>query len=111
MSDVKMKNIDFKKILNLENLVEYQESQVVSRTLLQNKGASMTLFAFDKGEAIATHTSGGDALVFLLDGKADITIGDDKFELTKGETIVMPSGIAHSLDAVEKFKMLLIVGM
>lgn len=111
MSDVKMKNIDFKKILNLENLVEYQEYQVVSRTLLQNKGASMTLFAFDKGEAIATHTSGGDALVYLLDGRADVTIGDDKFELTKGETIVMPSGIAHSLDAVEKFKMLLIVGM
>jgi quercetin dioxygenase-like cupin family protein len=79
--------------------------------LLQNKGVSMTLFAFDKGEAIATHTSGGDALVYLLDGRADVTIGDDKFELTKGETIVMPSGIPHSLDAVEKFKMLLIVGM
>lgn len=76
------------------------------------KNSSCTsLFAVDKGEAIATHTSGGDALVYLLDGKADITIGDDKFELTKGETIVMPSGIAHSLDAVENFKMLLIVGM
>lgn len=62
MSDVKIKNIDFNKVLELEQLVEYQDSQVVSRTLLQNEKASMTLFAFAQGEAIATHTSGGDAI-------------------------------------------------
>lgn len=104
-----IKNIDFKKALLLESLVEYQTGQVVSRTLAQGKPVSLTLFAFDKGEEISSHSSSGDALVYILDGKAEITIGDEKFQLTKGETIVMPAGIPHALFAVEKFKMFLVV--
>lgn len=104
-----IKNIDFKKAVLLESLVEYQTGQVVSRTLAQGKPVSLTLFAFDKGEEISSHSSSGDALVFILDGKAEITIGDEKFQLTKGETIVMPAGIPHALFAVEKFKMFLVV--
>jgi len=93
----------------MESLVEYQQGQVVSRTLAQGKPLSLTLFAFDKGEEISSHASGGDALVYILDGKAEITIGDEVFNLSKGETIVMPAGIQHALMAEEKFKMLLIV--
>lgn len=104
-----IKNIDFKKAVLLESLVEYQTGQVVSRTLAQGKPVSLTLFAFDKGEEISSHSSSGDALVFILDGKAEITIGDEKFQLIKGETIVMPAGIPHALFAVEKFKMFLVV--
>lgn len=104
-----IKNIDFKKALLLESLVEYQTGQVVSRTLAQGKPVSLTLFAFDKGEEISSHSSSGDALVYILDGKAEITIGDEKFQLTKGETIVMPAGIPHALFAMEKFKMFLVV--
>lgn len=104
-----IKNIDFKKAVLLESLVEYQTGQVVSRTLAQGKPVSLTLFAFDKGEEISSHSSSGDALVYILDGKAEITIGDEKFQLTKGETIVMPAGIPHALFALEKFKMFLVV--
>lgn len=109
MKDHLIKNIDFCKVLNMEALVEYQEGQVVSRTLSQGKHLSLTLFAFDQGEEISTHSSGGDAIVYMLDGKSEITVGSEIFNVTKGETIVMPSGIPHGLRALEKFKMLLIV--
>ena len=104
-----IKNIDFQKAILLENLVEYQTGQVVSRTLAQGKTLSLTLFAFDKGEEISTHSSAGDALVYLMDGEAEITIGGEKFQLKKGETVVMPAGIPHALLAVERFKMFLVV--
>ncbi len=104
-----IKNIDFQKALSLETLVEYQTGQVVSRTLAQGKSLSLTVFAFDKGEEISSHSSTGDALVYLVDGEAQITIGTEKFQLKKGETIVMPAGIPHALLAVERFKMFLVV--
>jgi quercetin dioxygenase-like cupin family protein len=95
--------------LEIASLVEYQKGQVVSRTLAQGKPVSITLFAFDEGEEISSHSSSGDALVYLLDGQAEITVGGEKFNLKKGETIVMPAGIPHALNAVKQFKMLLIV--
>lgn len=104
-----IKNIDFQKALPLETLVEYQTGQVVSRTLAQGKPLSLTLFAFDKGEEISSHSSSGDAMVYILDGQAEITIGGEKFQLKKGETIVMPAGIPHALLAAERFKMFLVV--
>jgi len=107
--DKLIKNIEFSKVLNMEDLVSYQEGQVVSRTLAQGKNMSLTLFAFDKGEEISSHTSHGDAMVYILDGKAEITVGDGVFHLKKGETIVMTKGIPHALLAKERFKMLLIV--
>ena len=104
-----IKNIDFTKVIEMESLVDYQEGRVVSRTLAQSKPLSITLFAFDKGEEISSHSSGGDAMVYLLDGEAEITIGEEKFNVKKGETIVMPSGVPHALLATEKFKMFLVV--
>lgn len=105
----RMKNIEFSKALDMASLVSYQEGQIVSRTLTQGKNLNITLFSFDKGEEISSHASKGDAMVYLLDGKAEITIGEDVFEVKKGETIVMPAGIPHALLAKEKFKMLLVV--
>ncbi|TCK90516.1 cupin domain [Natranaerovirga hydrolytica] len=109
MAEHLIKNIDFSKVENMEDLVTYQEGQVVSRTLSQGKSSSLTLFAFDKGEEISSHSSSGDALVYILDGTSKITIGDEEFEVSKGETIVMPAGIPHALEATEQFKMVLIV--
>jgi quercetin dioxygenase-like cupin family protein len=109
MTQHPIKNIDFSKVLEMEALVEYTEGQVVSRTLAQGKSVSITLFAFAEGEEISSHSSGGDAMVYLLDGEAEITIGEEKFSLKKGETIVMPAGVPHALLAVKKFKMLLVV--
>ncbi len=104
-----IKNIEFSKVLEMESLVDYQEGRVVSRTLAQGRPLSVTLFAFDKGEEISSHSAGGDALVYILDGSAEVTIDGQKYIVGKGETIVMPANIPHGLEAVERFKMLLIV--
>jgi quercetin dioxygenase-like cupin family protein len=81
-----LKNIDYETALSFESLVEYQTGQVVSRTLAQGKSVSLTLFAFDKDEEISSHASTGDALVYILDGEAEITIGENKHQLRKGES-------------------------
>lgn len=104
-----LKNIDFQTVLPLETLVEYKPGQVVSRTLAQGKTVSLTLFAFAAGEEISSHSSSGDAMVYMLDGAAEVTIGTEKYQLKKGEMIVMPAGIPHALLAVEQFKMFLVV--
>lgn len=104
-----IKNIEFSTPLAMETLVMYQEGQVVSRTLAQNKHMNMTLFAFDKNEEISSHASSGDAMVYILDGESEVTIGEDLFTVKAGETIVMPAGIPHALLAKERFKMMLIV--
>ncbi|AJA48792.1 hypothetical protein, contains double-stranded beta-helix domain [Clostridium pasteurianum DSM 525 = ATCC 6013] len=104
-----IKNIEFSKIVNLKELVSYQESQVISRTIAQTPNANITLFSLDKNEGISSHVTPGDAMVQILDGEAEITIGDNIFTVKEGETIVMPSNIPHGLEARKKFKMLLTV--
>lgn len=103
------KNIDKKKILALKDLVEYQEGQVVSKTLVQNELVSVTVFSFDKGEEISTHASSGDAMVTVLEGKGKFTISGEEFVLETGQTIVMPKDEPHSVYVEDKFKMLLVV--
>ena len=104
-----MKNIDKAQVLTLKEQVSYQKGQVVSRTLAQNSAVSVTLFAFDKGEEISTHESGGDAMVVCLDGVGRITIDGKNYELHEGESIVMPARHPHAVYGQEQFKMLLVV--
>ena len=105
----RVKNIEFSKVLSLEGLVDYQDGQVVSRTLSQGKNLSITLFAFDKGEEISSHASSADAMVYVMDGESEITIGTEQYQVKKGETIVMPANVPHALYARERFKMQLVV--
>ncbi len=104
-----IKNIEFSTALEMANLVEYQDGRVVSLTLVQNDALTLTLFAFAKGEAVSTHSAPGDAMVYILDGEAAITVGENTFTASKGQTLVMPSNIPHGLDATEKFKMMLLL--
>ena len=104
-----IKNIDKAKVLKLKNEVSYQPGQVVSKTLAQNSAVSVTLFAFDKGEEISTHESGGDAFVTCLDGVGKLTIDGVGYELHEGESIVMPARHPHAVFGQEQFKMLLVV--
>jgi quercetin dioxygenase-like cupin family protein len=104
-----IKNIEISKALNLANLVDYQPGKVVSLTFAQNEALSLTLFAFAQGEAISTHSAPGDAMVYILDGETEITIGDQKIIAHKGEVVVMPANIPHGLEASKNFKMLLTV--
>ncbi len=103
------KNIEKAAVLHLKNLVDYQPGQVVSKTLVQNDLVSMTLFSFDKGEEISTHTAGGDAMVTVLEGTGRFTVGQDVFVLSEGDTLIMPKGIPHAVFGEERFKMQLIV--
>jgi len=97
------------KSLDLESLVTYQAHSVVSKQILSKKTGSLTLFAFAKGEGLSEHTAPYDASVLILDGKATIVIGGKPHKLEKGEMIIMPAGIPHSLKAAHPFKMLLIM--
>ncbi len=103
------KNIEKQHPLSLKDLVEYQDGQVVSKTLVQNDKVSMTIFSFDKGEEISSHSAGGDAMVTVLDGKGRFTVGGEVFVLSEGETLIMPKGIPHAVFGEERFKMQLIV--
>jgi quercetin dioxygenase-like cupin family protein len=103
------KNIDKQTKLTLKDLVEYQEGQVVSKTLVQNDYVSMTIFSFDKGEEISTHAAGGDAMVTVLEGKGRFTVGDEVFYVEEGETLIMPKDIPHAVYGEERFKMQLTV--
>lgn len=107
--DKLIKNIEQSTVISLSDQVEYLPGQVVSKTLAQNLYHSLTLFAFDKGEEISTHDSEGDAMVLVLDGEGQITIDNENFVLKKGDSIVMPATVSHSVLAKERFKMLLIV--
>lgn len=95
--------------LNMSGLVDYQEGSVVSRTLIDKKTGTVTLFAFDKGQALNEHTAPFDALVNIIDGEAEIIISGNEHRVKKGEMIIMPAGEPHALKAVEKFKMVLVM--
>ena len=103
------KNIDKEKKLCLADLVDYCDGQVVSKTLVQNSYVSMTIFSFDKGEEISSHSAGGDAMVTVLDGTGKFTVGGKEYILNKGETLIMSKGIPHTVFGIERFKMQLIV--
>ncbi len=104
-----MKNIPFSEALALVDLVEYSAGKVVSRTLAQTGNLSLTLFAFDQGEGLSTHSASGDALVQILDGEALLTIGGKEVVAKAGEAVVMPMDVPHSVHASKQFKMLLTV--
>ncbi len=103
------KNIAKQEKLQLKDLVEYQEGQVVSKTLVQNDSVSMTVFSFDKGEEISTHAAGGDAMATVLEGTGRFTVGGEVFLLSAGDTLVMPKDIPHAVYGEEQFKMQLVV--
>lgn len=104
-----IKNIEFSKAMDLAGLVDYQQGKVISLTLVQNERISLTLFAFSQGEGISTHSAPGDAMVYIIDGEAEITIGDQVVTAGKGQVVVMPANIAHGLEARQNFKMMLTV--
>jgi quercetin dioxygenase-like cupin family protein len=97
------------EVKNLIDLLQYQDSSIVSRVLLKNKGGTVTLFAFDVGEGLSEHTAPFDALVVVTDGEADIEIAGEGFKVRQGETITLPANRPHAVRAATRFKMLLIM--
>ncbi|MDD5195619.1 MAG: cupin domain-containing protein [Candidatus Omnitrophica bacterium] len=97
------------KRINLNKLIGYQKNSVVSQEIIAKSTGTVTLFSFDKGQGLSEHTAPFDAIVYILEGKAKIKLCGKVFHLTAGEMLIMPRGSAHSLKAVEKYKMLLIM--
>lgn len=93
----------------LADMVEYQTGSVVSRTLIDKRAGTVTLFSFDAGQGLSEHTAPFDALVYLMDGEADVTISGKPFHLRTGDTITMPANEPHALKAVKRFKMMLVM--
>lgn len=113
-------SIDFKEDLMIDHLpkaaifslvdaVEYEEGKIISKTLVKNERGTVTLMSFDGAQELSTHAAPGDALLVALDGTLDLTIGDERFDIKAGDSIVMPGKIPHGLVIKDKFKMLLIV--
>jgi len=101
--------IDKKKALNLAKIIEYQEGSVVSKELLKSNSDNITLFAFDEGQGLSEHSAPFDAFVYIVDGEAEVTISGNVHLLRTGEIIIMPADEPHSLKAIKRFKMLLVM--
>jgi quercetin dioxygenase-like cupin family protein len=104
---MEQKEFDKAKIFRFDNEIDYSDGAIVSKNVLKRGTGNISLFAFDKGEGLSEHTAPFDAMVQIVDGKAEIRIAGDKYILEKGDTIIMPANIPHALKAVEKYKMVL----
>ena len=97
------------QVLKAADLVDYQEGSVVSRTVMEKGTGTLTLFAFGEGQGLSEHTAPFDALVYILDGEAEITISGKTLRLSKEEMVIMPADEPHALKAIKKFKMMLVM--
>ena len=93
----------------LSALIDYQDDSVVSKTIIDKQAGTITLFAFDKGQGLSKHQASYDATVLIVEGQAIITIGDKEHRVSAGQIIIMPANVPHSVNARERFKMLLIM--
>jgi quercetin dioxygenase-like cupin family protein len=93
--------------LRLIDLADYQEGSVVSRTIIDKKAGTVTFFAFDQGQGLSEHMAPFDALVYLLEGEAEIVISGKPIRLKQGEMVIMPANQPHALKAIKSFKMIL----
>lgn len=95
------------QIMNFKDKVDYSVEGIVSKRVIQKEKGNVSLFAFDKGQKLSEHSAPFDAMVQVIEGKAEILINRVPFELTSGQSIIMPANIPHAVNAMEKFKMLL----
>lgn len=102
-----MSEVEKSKAFSLGGSVDYASNAVVSKAILKKPNGNITLFSFDKGEGLSEHTTPFDALVEILDGSAEITIGGVPNSINAGQSIILPANIPHALKATERFKMVL----
>ncbi|NLE67862.1 MAG: cupin domain-containing protein [Lentisphaerae bacterium] len=95
------------KAISLKDCVDYARAAVVSKTLIDKPAGTLTLFAFDAGQGLSEHTAPYDAVVQILDGEAELTIGGRSIRAREGDLVIMPAGVPHALCAGQRFKMLL----
>ncbi len=104
-----MLKINAAEVYQFSEMVAYQAGSIVSREIIQKQSGTITVFAFDAGQGLSEHKAPFDALVYILDGKAEIIIDGQSFTVAKNEIIVLPTDVIHELRAKEKFKMALVM--
>src|SRR5664280_231089 len=97
------------KVFGFSESVDYSDGGIISKTVLKKETGNISLFSFDKGEALSEHTAPFDAMITVVDGKGEVVIGGKSFILASGQSIIMPANITHAVNAVEKFKMVLTI--
>ena len=97
------------RAMGMAEMVAYQEGSVVSRTLIDKPAGTVTLFSFDAGQGLSEHTAPFDAMVSIVDGEAEVSIGGQPHAVRAGEVIIMPANVPHALRAHQRFKMLLVL--
>lgn len=95
------------KVLNLKDLIGYQEGTIASRMIISKKAGSITLFSFDEDEGLSEHTAPFDAVVTILDGECEVWVDGVTSQMKEGETIIFPANVPHALSAITRFKMML----
>ncbi len=96
-------------VMTLKELVSYQDGSVVSREIIRKSTGTVTLFAFDEGQGLSEHKAPFDALIYIVDGEAEVTISGKSNHLKTGETVILPANQLHALKALHRFKMLLVM--
>lgn len=104
-----MLKVDSSEVYKFAEMTSYQEGSIVSKEIIQKETGTISVFAFDKGQALSEHVAPFDAMVYIMDGKAEVIIDGKSFEVSKGEMIILPVNVVHALKAVERFKMCLIM--
>ena len=99
--------MQYSKALTLKEHVQYAEDSIVSKTIINKKTGTITLFAFDKGQKLSEHTTPFDALVQIVDGQAELIVGGETVLVSEGQIAVMPADVPHAVNAHKQFKMLL----
>ena len=97
------------EVASLAGMIDYQAGSVVSKTVIDKKAGTVTLFAFGEGQGLSEHTAPFDALVYVVDGEVMITISGKAYNLKAGDMIIMPANDPHALKAITRFKMLLVM--
>lgn len=97
------------EVLDITGMVNYSEGSIVSRTLIESKAGTVTLFAFEAGQSLSEHTAPFDALVLVLDGEGEFTVGGKIHNVAAGQALLMPANIPHAVKAEKPFKMLLLM--
>lgn len=100
-----METVEKSKVFIVSNSIEYAPGSIVSKVIAKQQGGNITLFAFDRGQALSEHSAPYDALLQVIDGEAQITIDKKPHQLKAGESIIMPANVPHAVEAAEKFKM------
>lgn len=106
MADIKKLNSQVSK---LTDLINYQNNSIVSKEIIKGKNGNVTVFAFDEGEGLSEHTAPFDALIHVIEGEAEIMISRKNHSLKEGEVIILPANELHSVKAVKRFKMMLVM--